>query len=62
MAIRNKEKPETALQEAYWKFWDGFNTYTLTTTTLQEHGGDSVERHEAGDDCAPWSVEERVPI
>ena len=29
MAIRNKEKPETALQETYWKFWDGFNTYTL---------------------------------
>lgn len=28
MAIRNIEKPETALQEKYWKFWEGFNAYT----------------------------------
>ena len=28
MAIRNKEKPRTALQGLYWKFWDGFNTFT----------------------------------
>lgn len=28
MAIRNNEKPKTALQEIYRKFWDGFNTFT----------------------------------
>ena len=32
MAILNNEKPETALQEVYRKFWDGFNTFTKNDT------------------------------
>lgn len=35
---------------------------TIYTTTTHQHGGDSVEGHEAGDDCAARVVEERIPI
>lgn len=27
MAIRNREKPKTALQKFYWKFGEGFNAF-----------------------------------
>lgn len=34
MAIRNNEKPETALQKVYRMFWDGFNTFTKNDPTF----------------------------
>ena len=34
----------------------------LSSTAAREYGGDTVERHEAGDDCAEGTVEEGIQV
>ena len=34
----------------------------LSSAAAREYGGDTVEGHEAGDDCAAWAVEKGIPV
>lgn len=36
MSIKNQLKPETKLQECYWKFWEGFNHFTKSNKAFCE--------------------------